>query len=125
MRESVSRLLWWLGLVGAFVFAYAVISYPASRQLITLTAQVKLALVGLVAALLMRSWWSLILIPAAVIAGIMLAGLTLGVIHSFRAAVAGAFIVETFTFGAVAGGAALGMIVRKLITRISRTSPSR
>lgn len=117
MSVWTNRALWILGIGGAFGYAYLVIGYPSGYELSRFHMQAQVFLVGLVAALLLRSWTSLVYVPAVLIFGIIIAGMASGVIVSFRQAVAGAFTMEVWLFGATALGALIATIAAKLLRR--------
>lgn len=101
-RVWINRGLRAIAIVGAFCYGYFVISWPTGFELSRATLQVKLFVLGVVAAVLLRSFWSIIFVPAAVIIAVVLAGITHGTIGSFRQFVAGAYDIEVWMFPALA-----------------------
>lgn len=124
MWKVVSGTLRGLAVAGALAFGYFAMGYPEGWELGRLSTQGRLVALGFVAALLIRSWWSLAFVPFGVIAGAVAAGIASGAITSFRQGVAGAFVIEFFMYGSTALGALLATVLVKLTRRgLRRVSP--
>lgn len=120
MRGSISKVLGWLGFPAAFAYGYFVIGWPTSFEISRYTLQVEIFIVGFLVALLMRTLWSVFLVPAALIFSVVLAGIVQGNILTFREGLAGAFNTELWLFGATALGAFLGTILPRIVRLIRR-----
>lgn len=120
MSERIEGAVRTLLTLAVLAYAYLVLSFPDGYQISRFSLQIRLFVLGAAVALVMRSWWSLVLLPTAMIVGIDAAGVRLGLIGSARELVAASFTVEVFTLPATVLGAFLATLVPKLLVRAVR-----
>ena len=120
VAARLGQILGAVGYIAAFVFGYFVLGFPDSFTISRFDLQVQLFALGFTLALLVRSFWSVVLLPATVIFAVVLAGITDGLIGNMQQFVASTFNAEIFLFGATALGTLLGTALPRIARRIWR-----
>ena len=114
VRQWINSAVQVAGTLAVGAYAYLVISFPDGYQISRFSLQIRLFVLGVVAALVMRTFWSLALLPLAIIVGIIAAGVHVGLIGSARQAIAESFTVEVFTLPATVLGAFVATLLPRL-----------
>ncbi|HET9016852.1 MAG TPA: hypothetical protein VFN57_14725 [Thermomicrobiaceae bacterium] len=105
------------GTLAVLAFAYLVISFPDGYQLSRFSLDIDLFVLAALAALIVRSWWSLALFPTMIIIGILAAGIHVGLIQDLQQLIAESFNVEFFTLPPTVLGAFVATLAPRLIAR--------
>ncbi|ACZ37710.1 hypothetical protein [Sphaerobacter thermophilus] len=120
MAARLGQILGAAGYIAAFVFGYFVLGFPDGFTISRFDLQVQLFALGFLLALLVRSFWSVVLLPATVIFAVVLAGITDGLIRNVQQLVAAAFNAEVYLFGATALGTLVGTALPRIARRLWR-----
>ncbi|MDI3339032.1 MAG: hypothetical protein QJR03_00725 [Sphaerobacter sp.] len=121
MTARLGQILGAAGYLAAIGYAYLAIGFPNSYEITRLSMQLHLFALGLLLALVIRSFRAVVLVPAAVIFAMVAAGIRDGVISDARQLVAATATTEIFLFGAIALGTFVGTALPRLVRRIGRT----
>jgi len=117
VRQWINSAVQVVGTLAVLAYAYLMISFPDGYQISRFSLQLRLFVLGVVAALIMRTFWSLALLPTAIIVGMIAAGIHAGLIQSFQQMVAASVTVEVFTLPATVLGAFLATLLPRLLVR--------
>lgn len=117
MRQWINLAVQVGGTLAVLAFAYLVISFPDGYQLSRFSLDIDLFVLAALAALIVRSWWSLALFPTMIIIGILAAGIHVGLIQDLQQLIAESFNVEFFTLPPTVLGAFVATLAPRLIAR--------
>lgn len=120
MTARLGHFLGAAGYIAAALYAYFVIGFPDGYRVSQFSMQIQLFVLAFVLALLIRSFWAVVMLPATVIFSVVLAGIIGGLIRDGRQFVAATFNLEVFMFSATALGALLGTAIPRIARRIRR-----
>lgn len=121
MSARTSRVMGAAGYLMAFAYSLIVIGFPTGYELSRTMTHIQLFVLGFLVALLIRSFWAVIYVPAIIVFTPLVLGIVTGRITTLQEGLATAFRFEAFLFGAPFAGVFLGTLLPRMIRRVVRS----